>query len=136
MMLRLIRIYTPFFCTLMALLNGVLFIKGETEIPAIHMLASVSGSSIVMVLYMFATSLRMCIWYKLNLLCLLILQLCGLMYNYYGIDASIYLWSVVLISGLGIIFFLMFKIFYRVTSVFGCSRKHSPTRIKSQDQIL
>lgn len=56
-MFRMIRIYTPFFCTLMALLNGVLFLKGEFELPAIHMLAAISGNSVIVVLYTYGASL-------------------------------------------------------------------------------
>lgn len=124
LLIRLIRIYTPFICTLMALVNGVLFIKGETEIPMINLLATVSGNSIIVVLYMFVTSMRMCIWYKLNLLCLLLTQICGLMYNYYDIDTSLYLWVVVILSAMGVLFFLLFRIFYNVTRLFGCNRRY------------
>lgn len=124
LLIRFIRIYTPFICTVMALLNGVLFMRGITEIPAIYLMATLTGNSVLVDLYMFATSMRMCIWYKLNLLCLLLVQICGLMYNYLGIDTSLYLWVVVLLSATGILFFLIFRIFYNVTRVFGCNRKH------------
>lgn len=123
-LIRFIRIYTPFICTIMALLNGVLFMKGATEISLINLLAAISGNSIIVVLYMFVTSMRMCIWYKLNLLCLLLTQICGLMYNYYDIDTSLYLWVVVLLSAMGVVFFLIFRIFYNVTRLFGCNRRH------------
>lgn len=123
-LIRFIRIYTPFICTIMALLNGVLFMKGATEISLINLLAAISGNSIIVVLYMFVTSMRMCIWYKLNLLCLLLTQICGLMYNYYDIDTSLYLWVVVLLSAMGVMFFLIFRIFYNVTRLFGCNRRH------------
>ena len=124
LLIRFIRIYTPFICTVMALLNGVLFMKGATGIPLIDLLATVSGNSIIVVLYMFVTSMRMCIWYKLNLLCLLLTQICGLMYNYYDIDTSLYLWVVVLLSAMGVMFFLIFRIFYNVTRLFGCNRRY------------
>ena len=123
-LIRFIRIYTPFICTIMALLNGVLFMKGATEISLINLLAAISGNSIIVVLYMFVTSMRMCIWYKLNLLCLLLTQICGLMYNYYDIDTSLYLWVVVLLSAMGVMFFLIFRIFYNVTRLFGCNRRY------------
>lgn len=122
-LIRFIRIYTPFICTVMALLNGVLFMKGVTELPAIYLMATLTGNSVLVDLYMFATSMRMCVWYKLNLLCLLLIQLCGLMYNYYDIDTSLYLWAVVLPSAMGILFFLIFRIFYNVTRLFGCNRR-------------
>lgn len=123
-LIRLIRIYTPFICTLMVLLNGVLFICDSQEVTLIRMLSAITGHSVVVVLYMFATSLRMCIWYKLNLLCLLLVQICGLAYNCYDIDTLLYLWIVILLSALGIMFFLIFRIFYNVTRLFGCNRRH------------
>lgn len=118
-LIRLIRIYTPFICTVMALLNGVLSIKGVTELPAIYLMTTLTGNSVLVDLYMFATSMRMCVWYKLNLLCLLLIQICGLVYNYYDIDTSLYLWTLVLLSAMGILFFLIFRISYSVTRYLG-----------------
>ena len=123
LLIRLIRIYTPFICTLMALVNGVLFMRGITELPAIYLMATLTGNSVLVDLYMFATSMRMCIWYKLNLLCLLLIQISGLMYNYYNLDTSLYLRVTVLFAAIGIVFFLIFRIFYNVTRLFGCSRR-------------
>lgn len=118
LLIRLIRIYTPFLCTVMAFLNGELFLGGETELPAINLMATLTGNSVLVDLYMFATSMRMCIWYKLNLICLLLIQISGLLYNYYDIDTSLYLWVVVLSAATGIVFFLIFRIFYNVTRYF------------------
>lgn len=123
-LIRFIRIYTPFICTVMALVNGVLFMGGETEIPMIDLLSAISGNSVAVILYMFVTSMRMCIWYKLNLLCLLLIQICGLLYNYYDVDTSLYLWAVVLLAVMGMLFFLIFRILYKVTRLFGCSRRY------------
>ena len=123
-LIRLIRIYTPFICTLMALVNGVLFIRGAEELPTIYLFATLTGNSVLVDSYMFVTSLRMCIWYKMNLICLVLIQICGLLYNYFDIDTSLYLWIVVLLAAMGVIFFLVFRIFYKVTSVLGCSRRY------------
>lgn len=97
--------------------------RGITELPAIYLMATLTGNSVLVDLYMFATSMRMCIWYKLNLLCLLLIQISGLMYNYYNLDTSLYLWVTVLFAAIGIVFFLIFRIFYNVTRLFGCSRR-------------
>lgn len=121
---RFIRIYTPFICTVMALVNGVLFIRGVEELPAIYLFATLTGNSVLVDLYIFVTSLRMCIWYKLNLLCLVLIQISGLLYNCLDIDTSLYLWIVVLLAAIGIVFFLVFRIFYRVTRLFGCNRRY------------
>lgn len=123
LLIRLIRIYTPFICTFMALLNGVYFIRGVQDTSSIYLMATLTGNSVLVDLYILATSMRMCIWYKLNLLCLLFIQISGLLYNYCDIDTSLYLWIVVLFAAMGILFFLVFRIFYNVTHLFGCSRR-------------
>lgn len=124
MLLRFVRVYTPFICTSMALVNGVLFIRGVESIPLIYLLSTISGNSILVTLYMMATSLRMCIWYKLNLLCLLIIQISGLLYTYFTIDDSLYMWVVTSLAAMGVMFFLVFRLFYTVTRSFGCTRKY------------
>ena len=120
LLIKFIRIYTPFICTLASLIGGLLFSEDSSGESSIYILATLSGSSILVTLYMFVTSLRMCIWFKLNLLCLFLIQLCGLGYNYFDIDTSLYVWVGSLFAGFGIIFFLIFKIFYKVTSLFLC----------------
>lgn len=124
LLLRIVRVYTPFICSIMALVNGVLFIRGVEAIPLIDLLSTVAGGSILVIIYMVATSLKMCIWYKLNLLCLLIIQISGLLYTYFTIDDSLYMWVVTLLAAMGVMFFLVFRLFYTVTRSFGCTRKH------------
>lgn len=124
LLIRFIRIYTPFICTVMALVNGVLFLGGVTELPSVYLMATLTGNSVLVDLYMLTISMRMCIWYKLNLLCLLLIQICGLLYNYYDIDTSLYLWVVVLLAAMGVLFFLIFRVLYNVTRLFRCSRRY------------
>lgn len=123
-LIRLIRIYTPFICTLMALVNGVKLLSETATENFLYMSSATTGFSILVVTYFFAVSERMCIWYKLNLLCLLGVQLCGIAYNYLDIDMTLYANSIVLLSALGIVTFLVFRVFYQVTSLFGCNRRH------------
>lgn len=120
LLIRFIRIYAPFVCTLVTLINGVIFVKGFTDCSEVYVLSAFAGSSIFVTAYMFVTSFRMCKWCKLNLLCLLLTQLCSIAYNYLDIDTSLDLWVVTLLSGLGIMFFLIFRIFYKVTNLFLC----------------
>lgn len=108
----------------MAFVNGVLFIEGETELPLIEILSTISGHSVLIVLYMFAVSRKMCIWYKMNLGCLLVVQICGFFYNYMDMDTFLYLWVVTILSGMGIVFFLLFRLTHKVIGLFGCSHRH------------
>ena len=99
----------------MALVNGMYFLEGRVESDFIYLSSALTGNSVIVVAYMFCTSLRMCVWYKMNLLCLLLVQVLGITYDCLGMDFSTYLLAVVLLSAIGIMCFLMFRIFYRVT---------------------
>lgn len=123
--LRAIRIYAPFICTIMALVNGVFFLNGNAKGDFVYLAAASTGHSIVVVLYFFAASRKMCIWYKLNLTCLLLVQICGLLYKYKDMPFTVYLYIVILISALGIFCFLVFRVFYKVTNSFLCNRRGS-----------
>lgn len=118
-----IRIYTPFICTIAAHINGVCFLFGNIHQDTIFLFSTISGNSILVNLYMFVNSLRMCIWYKLNILCLLLIHITSILYNYLNISDSVYLEIVVLLSSLGILFFLIFKTSYKVIE-FGYSHIH------------
>ena len=113
-MIRFIRIYTPFVITLFTLANASLLLIGGNVSEIDYLFAIISGNSILLTAYMYSVSLRMCIWYKLNLLCLLLTQLSSLLYNYLEIDNSLYLWTIILFCSLGLICFLIFKKCYKV----------------------
>ena len=124
LLIRFIRIYTPFICTVMALMNGVLFMRGITELPAIYLMANLTGNSVLLDVYMLCCSRNMCIWYKVDVYCLLLIQICGLLYNAFDIDEALYLFIVVLLSAIGMITFFIFRVFYVVTHEFVSSRRH------------
>lgn len=113
-MIRFIRIYTPFIITLFTLVNALLFLIDKYLTGTDYLIGIVSGNSILLTAYMYCVSLRMCIWYKLNLLCLLLTQLLSLAYNYLEIDSALYLWTIILFCSFGIICFLIFKKCYKV----------------------
>lgn len=112
-MLHFIRIYTPLILSVLALLNAVLFIGEEENCDAVYLIANMASSSLLIDLYIFSVSLRMCIWYKLNILCLILIHISGLMYNGMFINESIYPYIIAVLAAFGIIFFLIFRIFYR-----------------------
>lgn len=116
-MIRFIRIYTPFIITLFTLVNSVLFLINEDTIQFAYLLGIISGNSILLTAYMYCVSLRMCIWYKLNLLCLLLTQMLSLVYNYLEIDNALYLWTIILFCSFGIVCFLIFKKCYKVETI-------------------
>ena len=121
---RFFRIYTPFVCNLFTLLNGVFFLFGNAEGEFTRVTSALSGSSILVVLFMLSASTKMCIWYKTNLFCLMLTQILGLVYDNSDMEFAVYLWLVVLFCSLGLICFLVFRLLYVVTDSLGCNRRH------------
>ena len=112
-MIHFIRVYTPLILSILALVNAVLFISEEENCDTVYFIANTASSSLLIDFYIFSVSLRMCIWYKLNILCLILIHISGLLYNGAWIDESIYPYIIAVLSAIGIIFFLIFRIFYR-----------------------
>lgn len=112
-MLHFIRVYTPLILSVLALLNAVLFMSEEENCDAVYLIANMASSSLLIDIYILSVSRRMCIWYKLNIICLVLIHISGLMYNVACIDESIYPYIIAVLSAIGIIFFLIFRIFYK-----------------------
>lgn len=77
---KLIRIYTPFVVTLCNLAYGVLFLKETLTDNEAFTLNVISGCSFSFVIYVWAASKHMCIWYKLNLLSMVLMLVDTVLY--------------------------------------------------------
>ena len=58
----LLKIYTPFICTIVSLIHGVLFLTEKLTEDFAFNASLISGYSFIVVGYFWATSNRMCIW--------------------------------------------------------------------------
>lgn len=107
---RFVRIYTPFIISVATLINTilVLFIKSDELLEICYSMANIFGNSFIVDLYFFVCSRKMCIWYKLNILCLSGTHFVGIAYNVLLIDESLYLLATIILSMLGIAFFLIY----------------------------
>lgn len=87
---RFVRIYTPFIISVATLLNTilVLFIKSDELLEICYSMANIFGNSFIVDLYFLVCSRKMCIWYKLNILCLSGTHIVGIAYNVLLIDES------------------------------------------------
>lgn len=112
---RLIRIYTPFICSIVAIINGVIYLKG-IDLPNFdYIMSETTGHSFLLVLYMLSTSKGMCIWYKLNLLCLLLIHVDGTIYYFSDMEFNSYCYGIIIISIIGLLFFLLYRITVGIT---------------------
>lgn len=109
---RLVRIYTPFICAIIAIIHGVLYLAGYKG--AIYsILNDLTGHSILLILFILSASKSMCIWYKITNYLLLFIHLINISYalGYVQYDFVLYLGLVINI--IAVICFLI----YRVTAV-------------------
>lgn len=125
---KFIRIYTPFVVTLANLIYGVYYLK-ETLTEDIAFCINVPfGCSFSFVIYAWAASKRMCIWYKLNLLCNLLMLVDTVAYYVIDdVDKTTYSYIFVLLATAGLVFFLIFwftyVLFRNVAHNHRCSRE-------------
>lgn len=125
---KFIRIYTPFVVTLANLIYGVYYLK-ETLTEDIAFCINVPfGCSFSFVIYAWAASKCMCIWYKLNLLCNLLMLVDTVAYYVIDdVDKTTYSYIFVLLATAGLVFFLIFwftyVLFRNVAHNHRCSRE-------------
>lgn len=116
MVARLIRIYTPFICALSALIHGVLSLC-EYDGYAYYVLSDMTGHSLLLLSYVFATSKRMCKWYKLTCWLLVLIHVLNLSYVAFGIEYYTILYAGLVINILALITFLIYRLKVGITKI-------------------
>lgn len=121
---KLIILYTPFICALIASVHGVLYLS-DINVRTLYVLSEFTGHSILVILYMLVHSKRMCKWYKITLWLLMLVHFSNIMF-YIGIiprKSIIYVTLFINISAL--ISWLIFRITYRTSKLIHSACKHS-----------
>lgn len=117
MVRRLIRIYTPFVCALVALAHGVLSLTGYEGL-AYYVFSELAGHSILLLVYMLATSSpKINIWYKRSIYLLMSIHALNLLFiaGYAPYYAVIYAGIVLNIAS--IVAFLVYRAYVGFTNV-------------------
>lgn len=118
MIRRLIRIYTPFVCAIFALAHGVLSLTGYKGL-VYHVFGEIAGHSILLLLYVLATSTpRMNKWYRRSIYLLLSIHVLNLIYltgalNYYAL-----IYAGIVLNILAVISFLIYRFYVGITKIF------------------
>ena len=105
---QIIRLYVPFMCTVLGLVHGILFFTHQLTDERIYLLSALF--SMLVSLYIVATSRKMCRWYKLNTLFLSIIQLLGIVYFISDLTEVSYFCLTTLFSATGVSCFLVYRI--------------------------
>ena len=113
---RLIRIYTPFLCAVIAIIHGVLFLCGYKGVLML-ILGEFTGHSLLLIAYVLSTCKRMCIWYKLTNWILLFTHVINIMYYYKLIDASHIIYALIIVNTFALITFIIYRVTVGITKI-------------------
>ena len=114
MIIRLIKIYTPFICAISAIIHGVLFFNGYDG-ELYYILNDVTGHSIIVILYILATSQKMCIWYKLTNTLLLLIHVLNIAYSLFKFGYFTAIYASISLNILAVITFLIYRVKIGIT---------------------
>lgn len=111
---KLIRIYTPFVCAVIVVLNGVLYFSGYKGL-LYRIFSEFTGHSFLVVAYMLACSSAMCKWYKITCWLLFASHIPNLM-KYYGmLEMAHAYYLTVLVNVVSLITYLIYRIKVGIT---------------------
>lgn len=116
MLAKLIRIYTPFICAVIATIHEVLYLMNY-ESNLFYILNEFTGHSILLILYIIATSHRMCKWYKITNYLLLSIHFLNLLYIAGYIDYYILLYLGLILNIISLITFLIYRVSVGITKI-------------------
>jgi hypothetical protein len=116
MVKRLIKIYTPFICAITAIIHGVLFLKGYKG-QAYYILNDITGHSILLILYVLATSKKMCKWYKITCNLLLSIHILNISYSIFSFSYFTAIYASISLNIFAVITFLIYRIKQGITKI-------------------
>lgn len=111
---RLVRIYTPFICALIAIIHGVLVLNGYNGI-LYRILSEFTGHSILLILYVISTSKQMCKWYKAANCTLLSIHIINLFYYFGFIDRCSLIYVALVMNIFALLSFLIYRVSVGIT---------------------
>lgn len=116
MLAKLIRIYTPFICAIIAIIHGVLYFT-DCDGVIFSIFGEIAGHSILAILYIIATSKRMCKWYKITNYLLLSIHFVNLLYIAGFVGFYLLLYAGLTINILALITFLIYRVTVGITKI-------------------
>lgn len=113
---RLIRIYTPFICAVAAIIHGVLYLI-DYKCTLRIILGEFTGHSILLILYILATSKKMCKWYKYTNYLLISIHVVNILYFAKIISYDTLLYVGIVINIFALLTFLIYRITVGITKI-------------------
>lgn len=111
---RLIRIYTPFICAVVAIIHGVLYLIGVTGC-VYAVLGNFTGHSILLLLYVLSTCKQMCVWYKRTVKLLIATHIVNILYYLGLFDINGVMYYSLVFNIFALLSFLLYRIKVGIT---------------------
>lgn len=125
---KFLKLYTPFICCTFSALHGVLFIC-KIESIFYKLSGEFFGQSIIILLFIWIHSKRMCKWYKLSIISLILVHIINLMYyiiDWFPVIISIY--GGLILNIIGMLCWLVFITTMNMRKTIRSACKHSETK--------
>lgn len=114
MLKRLVKLYTPFICAIMAIIHGVLYLCKYSG--CFYWIASnFTGHSILLIMYVMVHSKRMCKWYKITLWMLMLVHVSNTLFYTDIIPRRSIIYVTLILNMLALMFWLIFMATRRIT---------------------
>lgn len=123
---RFIKLYTPFICSIVAAIHGVLFLLEKGNSNILLFFGDITGNSILLLYFVLIHSKRMCKWYKMSIYLLMVVHFLNLLYYAIGeIPAWIVLYCGLILNIASVMCWLIFRVTYKTSKVIHSACKHS-----------
>lgn len=96
------------------------FITQQDYEKRVLLMSLIGGCSLPTVIRIISYSSGLCFWYMTNVFCLLLNNVAGFMFYFDMFGYVVYMFMATGLSCIGVISFLIFKIFYRISSEVDC----------------
>lgn len=111
---RLVRIYTPFICAVVAIIHGVLyFCRCKSELCFI--MNDFTGHSFLLIGYILCTCDRMCKWYKITCLLLMTVHIPNILYVYKLFTLDNVMYCSIIVGILSLITYMLYRVSVGIT---------------------
>lgn len=113
---KLIKLYTPFICSISSTIHGVLYIN-KVDTVFYWLASNLTGHSLLVLAFILIHSKRMCKWYKLSIYCLMFVHVVNILTRFELISRPDSIKMSILINLAALLFWLIFRVTYKTTNI-------------------
>lgn len=122
---KFVKLYTPFICAVISVIHGVLILNNVNS-SVLRCIGDFTGHSMLVLLFIWIHSKRMCKWYKLSIIMLFLIHVMNITYYITGIiPIWIILYGGLILNIASVMCWLIFRVTYKTSKAIRSACKHS-----------